>query len=563
MSDPDSDMHEPGNTPRQSWLVAALAALFFLPFLGGVHLFDWDEINFAEIAREMIVRGDYLKPHIDYQPFFQKPPLFIWLQALSMQLFGVGEMAARLPNALCGILTLVLLYRFGARLYNPLFGWLWAGAYLGSVLPFLYFKSGIIDPWFNLFIFLGVYHMILYYWKIDGIAFPLRYPARYYQVMTGLFIGLAILTKGPVAYLLAALIAGVYWLYENLRFYIPLRDFAWITVIALGTTLLWFVPELLLNGPAFIKEFTVYQVRLFSTADAGHRGFLGYHVVVLLFGCFPASIFALRALFNIRKEYIAPEEKYQNDFRRWMRISFWVVLVLFSIVGTKIVHYSSLAYFPITYLSAWTLYQLKNGSLSFGRRLRWGLLSIGGVYILLILILPWLGKQAENLKPLFKDPFAQANLDANVLWTGLESLPAFFLAAVLFFSVRAFSRKQVWKGFRLLFGGSALFVFMTLIAFVKRVEGYSQRAAIEFFESKANEDCYILTHGYKSYAHLFYARKRPPVHPEAHDPYFLIYGNTDKPVYLVSKIHKADEVLQMGGFHELYRKNGFVFFTRD
>jgi hypothetical protein len=129
--------------------------------------------------------------------------------------------------------------------------------------------------------------------------------------------------------------------------------------------------------------------------------------------------------------------------------------------------------------------------------------------------------------------------------------------------VRAFSRKQVWKGFRLLFGGSALFVFMTLIAFVKRVEGYSQRAAIEFFESKANEDCYILTHGYKSYAHLFYARKRPPVHPEAHDPYFLTYGNTDKPVYLVSKIHKADEVLQMGGFHELYRKNGFVFFTRD
>ena len=38
---------------------AVLAAVFFIPFLGGVHLFDWDEINFAEIAREMVVLGNY------------------------------------------------------------------------------------------------------------------------------------------------------------------------------------------------------------------------------------------------------------------------------------------------------------------------------------------------------------------------------------------------------------------------------------------------------------------------------------------------------------------------
>ena len=57
-------------------LIAAIAALLFVPFLGGVHLFDWDEINFAEISREMIVSGDYLRPQIGFQPFYEKPPLF-------------------------------------------------------------------------------------------------------------------------------------------------------------------------------------------------------------------------------------------------------------------------------------------------------------------------------------------------------------------------------------------------------------------------------------------------------------------------------------------------------
>ncbi len=61
-----------------------------MPFLGGVHLFDWDEINFAEGAREMIVLKNYLRVHINYEPFWEKPPFFFWLQAASMNLLGIG-----------------------------------------------------------------------------------------------------------------------------------------------------------------------------------------------------------------------------------------------------------------------------------------------------------------------------------------------------------------------------------------------------------------------------------------------------------------------------------------
>ncbi|HQV76137.1 MAG TPA: glycosyltransferase family 39 protein, partial [Flavobacteriales bacterium] len=141
---------------RIQLLIIAVAAVLFIPGLGAVHLFDWDEINFAEIAREMLVTGDWLQPQINYLPFHEKPPLFIWFQAVSMSAFGVNEFAARLPNAICGIVTLLVLFRIGTRIKNQTFGLLWVLAYIGSILPHLYFRSGIIDPWFNLFIFLGI-----------------------------------------------------------------------------------------------------------------------------------------------------------------------------------------------------------------------------------------------------------------------------------------------------------------------------------------------------------------------------------------------------------------------
>ena len=91
-----------------------VGALVYIPFLGASHLFDWDEINFAESAREMLVSGDYLSVQINFLPFWEKPPLFIWLQALSFWLFSTFtdqawvsmEFAARFPNALVGIAAL-------------------------------------------------------------------------------------------------------------------------------------------------------------------------------------------------------------------------------------------------------------------------------------------------------------------------------------------------------------------------------------------------------------------------------------------------------------------------
>ncbi|MCF6185312.1 MAG: glycosyltransferase family 39 protein, partial [Bacteroidales bacterium] len=122
-------------------LIVLVSSLLFIPFLGNVHLFDWDEINFAESAREMIVTGDYLNVKINFNLFWEKPPLFIWMQVLSMKVFGINEFAARFPNALAGIITLLVLFNIGKKHFGETFGIIWIFAYAGSLLPQFYFKS--------------------------------------------------------------------------------------------------------------------------------------------------------------------------------------------------------------------------------------------------------------------------------------------------------------------------------------------------------------------------------------------------------------------------------------
>jgi 4-amino-4-deoxy-L-arabinose transferase-like glycosyltransferase len=540
---------------------ALLGLLFFVPFLGGVHLFDWDEVNFAEISREMLVKEDYLRVYVNFQPFWEKPPFFFWLQALAMRVFGVGEFAARLPNALCGVITLVVLYRMGQKLYDERFGLLWAGAYFGSVLPFLYFKSGLIDPFFNLFIFLGLYFFILFYWKKEGVASIALPRSRWlYLFLGGFFVGMAILTKGQTAFILAALTMGVYWVYRRFRFYVSVPQFLFFTVAASLVTLTWYGLETLKNGPWFITEFNRYQYRLFSTPDAGHAGFPGYHFAVLLFGCFPASVFALRAFFRLPAE----GEEHQRDFRRWMKFLFWVVLILFSIVRSKIVHYSSMCYFPLTFLAAVVMDKMLRGELPLARWVKTVLLSIGGLYALVTLLLPVAGMNIALIRPLFqKDPFALANLEADVRWTAFDLLPGLFMVFLLAMVAYRMNRGRLEAAFRWLYGGTAVFVMLVLIFFIGRIEAYSQRAAVEFFESKAGEDAYLATHGYKSYVQLFYGRVRPAPHEQAYNKGWLLDGPIDKDVYFATKIHRADELRGRPGMEEIGAKNGFVFFRRN
>ena len=542
-----------------SLIFAVLGALFFLPFLGEVHLFDWDEINFAEISREMIVTGEYSRIFVNFEPFWEKPPFFFWMQVLAMKIFGIGEYAARFPNAICGILTLVLLFQMGRKIYNTPFGVIWAGVYLGTILPHLYFKSGIIDPFFNLFIFLGLYFFILFYWKkenLRGIVLP---KSKWtYLFLSGFVIGMAILTKGQVAYLICCLTFFVYWVYQRFRMYVSIPQFLFFTFATTLVTLSWYGVETWKNGPWFITTFNEYQIRLLSTPDACHKGFIGYHFVVLLVGCFPASIFAIRSFFKMPPS----KHHYQKDFRLWMKILFWVVLILFSIVQSKIVHYSSMCYFPLTFLASISIYEIITRRITFNRRMKTALWFIGSLFIIAILAAPYLAQHPELIFEYIQDPFARENLKANHKWGLGFYIPGIFLWFVLILTMFFAKKNNYERAFTSLFLGTALFVTVTLVFFINRIESYSQNAAVEFVKSKAKEDCYIIPWRYKSYVQLFYAQKPKVENQKSYDREWCLKGNVDKDVYLISKIHKLEGLSNYPELKEIDRKDGFVFFKR-
>ncbi|MGN6368044.1 MAG: ArnT family glycosyltransferase [Phycisphaerae bacterium] len=100
-------------------LLFALGLCIYTPGLGNITLFDRDEPRFAQAAREMIQRHDYLVPHFNGALRPDKPPLLYWLMDASYWIFGqVNELSARMPSAVCGTLTLLVVYlmvalRFG------------------------------------------------------------------------------------------------------------------------------------------------------------------------------------------------------------------------------------------------------------------------------------------------------------------------------------------------------------------------------------------------------------------------------------------------------------------
>jgi 4-amino-4-deoxy-L-arabinose transferase-like glycosyltransferase len=539
---------------------AVLAAVFFLPFLGGVHLFDWDEINFAEIAREMIVLGNYLEPHINFESFTEKPPMFMWLQALSMTIFGVGEYASRLPNAIMGIIVLPVIYNIGKTVYDNKFGYFWALAYFGSILPHLYFKSGIIDPIFNFFIFSSLYFLIRYYWaKKDFWGISRSRKPNFYLNFGALFAGIAILTKGPVAFLIIGLVVFVYTLTNGFRLPAKMGALVRFGMLTFGVVAIWFGINFIQNGTSFLEEFIIRQWELFSSQDAGHGGFPGYHFVVLLLGCFPASIFALQGM---TKNNMG--NQVQKDFKRWMIILFWVILILFTVVKTKIVHYSSLAYYPLTFLAALSLYNIVEGKWSFKGWMRFSLIVIGLIVSAVTLVLPFLGMKIHRLKPLFQnDQFALENLNAVVNWTGVEALSGLIMFFIVFVAVIGFNAKRKVLMFNTLFFGTAIWVFTTLVLYISKIESYSQRAAIEFWEEHAEEDAYLTTYGYKSYADLFYGQVMPKENANYQNKEWLFKGRIDKPVYISCKVTSASELeAKVKGIRFIGQKNGFYFYLR-
>jgi 4-amino-4-deoxy-L-arabinose transferase-like glycosyltransferase len=544
--------------PKRDLLFFSIVALLgYTLFIGAVPLFDWDEINFAESAREMIVSGNYFQVQINFEPFWEKPPLFFWLQSWSMQLFGVNEFAARLPNAIVGVATILYLYYAAFKWKGQLFAQILAGLYMASFLPSIYFKSGIIDPIFNFFILLSLWQLFSF-----DIDFKSKKTSKndFRPWRSGLFWGLATLTKGPACILIAGLTYLLYKLIFDRNF--PFKALGTLIFTFLIVVLGWYGVETMVHGFWFVEKFIAYQIRLFTQEDAGHGQPFYYHLLIFCFGCFPLSIFTFRGMFQ---QY---ENKEDQLLKNFMNVWFWVVMILFSIAKTKIIHYSSLLYFPGVFLAA--LFVIE--SIKKDKKATWDIYFLFILGMFLWGVAPTMINIIENNLQFIINNIAKGRdkafivgmLSTPVKWSGWEWLIGAIFLLGLCFNVRFLYQKNYLR-----FIYVQLFLTLFLINaeykwVLPKIAAYTQGANVDFFKSVANQDAYFRSANYKSYTPFFYGQTQPSLNPEAQNLDWICNGAIDKTVYLSVKDNLSEEdfKLKYKNFTRLYASGGFIFLVR-
>jgi 4-amino-4-deoxy-L-arabinose transferase-like glycosyltransferase len=379
----------------------------------------------------------------------------------------------------------------------------------------------------------------------------------FYVFLSAAFLGLAVLTKGPAAIVIFILVSSILFVLNGFKL-----EVNWKSIILFSISLcfiggFWFLLQIMTGNYDLMVDFIVYQIRLFKTEDAGHGGFPLYHFVILLFGVFPASIFAIQG-----HKYISKKDG-RKVFHTSMIVLLWVVLILFSIVKTKIIHYSSLSYFPLTYLAAYSVYMIIGKRMKFRLWQKIMLGIIGFLISIIVVLLPVFNihKQLLVTKGIVTNQFTAANLNADPGWTipyALISLPLIIgLITGLFLKFRNLRLRLGIIGV-----SSLLFICLAIYFITPGAEKISQNASIEFIKEKSKKDAYIHSF-FKSYAPPFYGNQPVPIDKRVNDRYWLTKGDIDKDVYFVERIYDKDEILRLFPRLEfLYEKNGYIFFVR-
>jgi 4-amino-4-deoxy-L-arabinose transferase-like glycosyltransferase len=317
-------------------LLIAVAALLFLPNLGAPSLWDIDEGNNAEAAREMLERGDWIVPVFNYQLRVDKPALLYWLQILAYQVFGVGEFAARLPSALAGLGTLLVTYELGRRLFGPPAG-LITGLVLASAGLFCA-SAHFANPDALLNVCTAL--TFLFFWQGYSRG------SRNWFIPAGATAGLAVLAKGPVGLVLPAAVIALFLLStRQLRRLLDRRLALGLLAFAL-VALPWYAWVAAETKGQFLRGFLwMHNVERFRNPMEHHGGPLYYYFVALAVGFAPWSVFLGPAVWHSVCQAKNPVHLFL-----WCWIA--VYLLFFSLSGTKLPNYILPLYPPVALVTA-------------------------------------------------------------------------------------------------------------------------------------------------------------------------------------------------------------------
>ena len=388
-----------GIDPTGLWLALFAFAGFWLNSWA-VPLFDLDEGAFTAATREMFERGDFLMTYLDGAPRYDKPILIYWLQAASVSVFGWSEFALRLPSMLAASAWMLVVYRFVLEVCGSKDKALFAAGSLAlSPVPGLIGHAATADALLNLLLALTL--LDLWRW--------FESPSRKRLLLVYLWIGLGLLTKGPVAVALPVMVVLPFTLItrrwkDTLKaaFYLP----GWLVMLAVFMP--WAVALTLKDGGDFFRHFLLdHNVGRYSETMESHGGKLWYYLAALPLIVLPFAAW-LPAVFKQAWHWkTEPRTLY-------LLLWFGVVFVLFSTSKTQLPHYLLYGCTPL-----FVLFGLHDDAL--GRR--WLALLPAALFIALLCALP-------SLLPQFLPPAHRA-YDRGIVDLIIESVrPSYYMACI-------------------------------------------------------------------------------------------------------------------------------------
>ena len=339
---------------KRALAVLGLLALLALAFQGSRGLWEPDEGRYSAIALTMLRSGDWSLPRLNGEPFLDKPPLLFWSLAGGIALAGQNEWGVRLPLAIFFLAAAFAIARLGRALWDDRTGWLAAGVWGVSLMPFL--AANVATPDLALscciaFIWLGVV-------RAERAATARELWSSW--LLAGLAAGLGMLAKGPALFVflppLMLYLAGKGHLRAALH-----APRAWVAaLLALGLAAAWYAP-VLASVPGASTYLLDNQVtgRLVTSTYHRNPGFAGAfttYLPTLLIGALPWWPIAAMLSFGTATRRKATWQlvlAHRRDPAAWLLLSGVLVpLAIFMVASSRLPLYILPLWIPLALIFA-------------------------------------------------------------------------------------------------------------------------------------------------------------------------------------------------------------------
>jgi 4-amino-4-deoxy-L-arabinose transferase-like glycosyltransferase len=309
----------------------AFSGFLFLLGLQIIGLVGADEPRYAQVAREMLARHDWVTPVLYGHPWLEKPPLYYWSAMIAYKgAGGVSDTAARLPTAVLTTLLVFFIYIW-SRKFRP--GMQLDAALITASCAIVvgFGRSASTDM--PLTVMFTVAMLSWYAWYANQ--------KRSWLLAFYFFMALATLAKGPVAVFLSGVILLIF---AGLR-----RDFRLLlrTLWPIGITLYlvvaapWFIAVQHANPEFFRTFFLEHNLERFSSNLYHHPQPFWFYIPVALLALVPWTFFAVEAVVDAIRDWRFSMEQppAQEDLRTYLTIWLLVPIVFFSFSHSKLPGY--------------------------------------------------------------------------------------------------------------------------------------------------------------------------------------------------------------------------------